>query len=584
MLEKVYVPPVKIQGIKTKIVPLIAEAAWVDEDTIWMEPFMGSGVVGLNLAPKHAIFADTNPHTIALYNAIKSKEINSQIVREFLEREGKILEEKDDEHYYYIRDRFNEEHNPLDFLFLNRSCFNGMIRFNRNYKFNVPYGHKPKRFAKAYVTKIVNQVKRLESIFPEKDWEFKCQSFETTIREAPSNAFIYCDPPYIGRHVDYYDSWDEEHEIHLKDSLVASNAKFMLSTWEKNKYRENVYIDTVWNGCYKVNQGHFYYIGAKESNRNSMLEALLMNYDPNTVPGKTEKKERVSQLSFLDIAENIKKTNTTEENIMGMDFIKVFNRKLSEKDINWEVSALASPDGKLFSLGSDSKLIGRIFELITYNILQEIADENGMILHSSEAQTVYPDFTLMRSESDTEKLAVDIKTTYRKFKKDGNPSGYVFTLGSFASYMRDGRKNISYPYSEYARHYVIGFVYTRNDNATEGQIFKQNELSLLQVPYKDVEVFVQEKYKIAGDKPGSGNTENIGSFKTNNMSYLINGEGPFSDLGLDLYEDYWAGYKKYRGVDTYTSLDGYFDVQGKKGSDVEELRRTYDYWRRTHKN
>lgn len=268
---------------------------------------------------------------------------------------------------------------------------------------------------------------------------------------------------------------------------------------------------------------------------------------------------------------------------MSIDFIKLFNEKVVEKNINWEVSALASPDGRLYSLGSDSKLIGRIFELISYNILQEIADENELLLHSSETQTTYPDFTLMKSETDTEKIAVDIKTTYRKFKKDGSPSGYVFTLGSFASYMRNGEKNISYPYKQYAKHYVIGFVYTRNANATEGQLLNLSDLTSIQVPYKDVEVFVQEKYKISGDKPGSGNTENIGSFKTNNMKYLINGEGPFSELGIDLYEDYWAGYKKYRGKITYTSLDGYFDVQAECGSDVEELRRTYEYWKYKHK-
>ena len=60
MIEKVHIPPIKIQGIKTKIVPLISELAWIDKDTVWVEPFMGSGVVGLNLAPEHAIFADTN--------------------------------------------------------------------------------------------------------------------------------------------------------------------------------------------------------------------------------------------------------------------------------------------------------------------------------------------------------------------------------------------------------------------------------------------------------------------------------------------------------------------------------------------
>lgn len=299
MIEKIYVPPVKIQGIKTKLVELISEVMCADNEKVWYEPFMGSGVVGLNLAPIHAVFADTNPHIIAFYNAIKSGEINSCITREYLEREGCLLAEKDEKHYYYVRDRFNEEHNPLDFLFLNRSCFNGMIRFNKNYKFNVPYGHKPERFAKAYVTKIVNQVKRLENIFPEKDWQFKCQSFEDTIHEAMPADFIYCDPPYIGRHVDYYDSWDEERELLLRDALFTSGAKFILSTWDENKYRKNKYIDTVWKDCYKVNQEHFYHVGAKEENRNSMMEALLMNYDPLTMEyrKKAEYEQEMSRRS-----------------------------------------------------------------------------------------------------------------------------------------------------------------------------------------------------------------------------------------------------------------------------------------------
>ncbi len=297
MVDKVYVPPIKIQGIKTKLVGLISDTVYLEEKSVWYEPFMGSGVVGLNLAPKRAVFADTNPYVIQLYNEIKSGMINSYIVREYLEKEGRLLSEKDEKHYYYIRDRFNEEHNSLDFLFLNRSCFNGMIRFNKNYKFNVPYGHKPERFAKAYVTKIVNQVKHLEDIFPEKEWEFKCQSFEDTISEASETDFVYCDPPYIGRHVDYYDSWDEEREMALRDALYSSGAKFILSTWDNNKYRKNEYIDTVWKGCYKLNQEHFYHVGAKEENRNSMMEALLVNYDPSTI--EKEKTAEYEQLSLF---------------------------------------------------------------------------------------------------------------------------------------------------------------------------------------------------------------------------------------------------------------------------------------------
>lgn len=242
---------------------------------------MGSGVVGFNIAPHIAIFADTNPHVINFYNAIKSKSINHKIVKEFLIKEGKELSEKDGEHYYYIRDRFNKKSDPLDFLFLNRSCFNGMIRFNKDYYFNVPYGHKPKRFTKAYVTKIVNQVKHIEHLLEYNDWSFFCQSFEDTISKASTNDFIYCDPPYIGRHVDYYDSWNEQQEFLLRDCLFTSGSRFMLSTWDYNQYRRNEYINIVWHECYKINKEHFYHIGASEKNRNSMMEALLMNYKPN---------------------------------------------------------------------------------------------------------------------------------------------------------------------------------------------------------------------------------------------------------------------------------------------------------------
>lgn len=268
---------------------------------------------------------------------------------------------------------------------------------------------------------------------------------------------------------------------------------------------------------------------------------------------------------------------------MAFDFIAAFNEKVAEKNINWEVSALAAPDGRIFSLGSDSKLIGRIFELISYNILQEIAEENGFILQPAKQQTNYPDFTFMKNLTDTKKIAVDIKTTYRAFKSNGEPKKYSFTLGSYRSFMRNGTKNIEFPYNEYEKHYVIGFVYTRNEKATEGQMHYIQDIRHLEVPYKDVEVFVQEKYKIAGEKPGSGNTENIGSYKTNNMEYLINGEGPFSDLGVEVYEEYWAGYPKYRTSEKeYTSIEEYFGWCEKQERDVTDLQRAYSYWKKLH--
>ena len=299
MNEKVFVPPIKIQGIKTKLVPLIKNSVVMGKNSVWIEPFMGSGVVGFNVEPHKAVFADTNPHIINFYNQIKNGIITPHIVRSFLEQEGKLLEKGDDEYYYTVRARFNEEHNPLDFLFLNRACFNGMIRFNKNYDFNVPYGHKPNRFAKAYVTKIVNQVAHVSNLLQSHSWDFICQSFEDTILMAEVNDFIYCDPPYIGRHVDYYDSWDEESEIALHRKLIESKANFMLSTWDHNDFRQNEYINTVWCDCEKITREHFYHVGAKETNRNPVIEALLTNYKINGQ--QNELLEENSQITLFDI-------------------------------------------------------------------------------------------------------------------------------------------------------------------------------------------------------------------------------------------------------------------------------------------
>lgn len=278
--NKVYVPPLKIQGIKTKLVPIIRQHALFEDNNIWIEPFMGSGVVGFNIAPKNAIFSDTNPHIINFYSQIQNGMITPTTVRSFLECEGKKLSKFDNDYYNYVRDRFNQEHNPLDFLFLNRSCFNGMMRFNKNNDFNVPYGHKPERFSKAYITKIVNQVAFVQAKIELNNWTFVCQPFDEIILKANSNSFIYCDPPYIGRCVDYYDSWNEQQELLLCKSLKNSNSRFIVSTWERTFYRKNEYLNTLWGFCHKVTQEHFYHVGAKETNRHSVIEAILMNYQP----------------------------------------------------------------------------------------------------------------------------------------------------------------------------------------------------------------------------------------------------------------------------------------------------------------
>ncbi len=280
MIAKVGVPPIKSQGIKTKLVPWIKSIIPDDFDGVWIEPFMGTGAVAFNAAPRRAVLCDTNPHLVKFYSSIASGEITPHVVKEFLTREGAVLLSKGEAHYYFVRERFNAEQSPLDFLFLNRAGFNGMIRFNRKGGFNIPFCRKPERFAQAYVTKITNQVSWISKLIKAKEFSFKCQDFKKTIQEASPTDLIYCDPPYIDRHVDYYNGWGDTDERELFNRLSEFSGKFILSTWHHNDYRENEYVKTLWSEHSVITREHFYHVGGKEQNRNPVIEALITNFAP----------------------------------------------------------------------------------------------------------------------------------------------------------------------------------------------------------------------------------------------------------------------------------------------------------------
>lgn len=276
---KVIVPPVKSQGIKTKLVPWI-KAVTPQFTGRWIEPFLGTGVVAFNMAQRGAILNDTNPHIIRLYADIQTGTITPGVVKEYLQRENENLRTAGNDgydHYRLVRSRFNESFSPLDFIFLSRAGFNGMMRFSKKGHWNIPFCKKPDRFAQAYVTKIVNQVAAVQkAIRPE--WNFVCGSFSDVIPQATAADIIYCDPPYFGRYVDYYNGWTEADEELLFTQLSATPARFILSTWHHNAHRRNEMIEKYWSNFNIVTRDHFYHSGAKIENRQSVVEALVCNF------------------------------------------------------------------------------------------------------------------------------------------------------------------------------------------------------------------------------------------------------------------------------------------------------------------
>ena len=149
------------------------------------------------------------------------------------------------------------------------------MRFNRRHRYNVPYGHKDDRFSKAYVAKIVDQLEYVQEKIAESDWEFAALLYEDAIAAAPKNSFIYCDPPYIGLTSTYYDSWDEEKETRLHDSLMDSGRKFMVSSWDSNDRQSNGLIGSLWADCHVSSANHAYTVNGKHK---PVVEVLLTNY------------------------------------------------------------------------------------------------------------------------------------------------------------------------------------------------------------------------------------------------------------------------------------------------------------------
>ena len=207
-------------------------------------------------------------------------------------------------------------------------------------------------------------------------------------------------------------------------------------------------------------------------------------------------------------------------------------------DGTWAVKGFIDVHRHIYTISADTKVISKIIELYIFPKLLDFARRNNLEIFLTDEQNFYPDITF--KDSDGNLYAVDLKSSYRK--DDEHING--MTLGAFTGYFRnrDSSKNITKPftYNSYSAHIVLGVIYTPVKGVTECDCYKLEQLSDIKSVVKDFQFFVQEKWKLAIDRPGSGNTRNIGS--VSKISDLINGRGVFADLGESVFDDYWRCY------------------------------------------
>lgn len=219
------------------------------------------------------------------------------------------------------------------------------------------------------------------------------------------------------------------------------------------------------------------------------------------------------------------------------NYFNRFANTLATSDGEWVVKGLIDVYRNIYSLSIDTKIVSKIIELMLFPTLSEFAASHDYQMVLSSHQNHYPDITFIGTDNSL--ITLDLKSTYRLDHTTVNG----FTLGAFTGYFRQRKstKNITYPYEAYQAHFVLGVIYSRQDEGNdERKIYTLEDLAHINSVAKDFLIILQEKWQIASDRPGSGNTKNIGSIR--NIDGLIKGEGSFAVYGEPIFDDYWMNY------------------------------------------
>lgn len=197
----------------------------------------------------------------------------------------------------------------------------------------------------------------------------------------------------------------------------------------------------------------------------------------------------------------------------------------------WEVVGLLLEDQSVIDVPSDSRAISAIFEQLVVERIQPIAQRYHCVLEEGGGRE-YPDITLHGIPGFEGKIAIDVKTSR---KKSANTIG-GFTIGTYLGYFRTPDRKVGtirYPYGDYAQHWIIGLCY-------EFETYEEKIGDLVEEKFRitDIDVIVQEKWRIASRRTGSGTTKHMRSIT--NIEDLKAGRGEFGSQ--EEFLEYWRHY------------------------------------------
>jgi len=300
MIESKEIKPfIKWAGGKGQILKFISSRYPKDINTItkYCEPFVGGGAVLFDILSrfnfKEILINDINKELINSYKQIRDNNKELIICLKDLEKEYCNLDNNDRNVFYYDkRKKFNflklngdnsvNTEKAVLFIFLNRTCYNGLFRVNKNGYFNVPAGHykNPKILDEKNIVNVSNALQKAEII--SKDYE-ECFNF------IDEKSFVYIDPPYrpissTSNFTAYNESsFDDCEQIRLKDfidKINRKNAKILISNSDPRNFNENDdFFDDVYKNYIIERTEAKRMINCNGENRGNIKELMIRNYE-----------------------------------------------------------------------------------------------------------------------------------------------------------------------------------------------------------------------------------------------------------------------------------------------------------------
>ena len=295
-------PFLKWAGGKTLLLNIIKTElpTNINEYHRFVEPFVGGGAIFLDFLEndmfEEYVVNDVNSKLIGVYKTIKEKPEElikglNVIVDEYLKMEPLSLERE--KMYYDIREKFNQKGNnelvtSIYFIFLNKTCFNGLYRENSKGYFNVPIGSykNPKFFDSGQIRNISELLNKKKDNGEDKVILLNT-SFEALDNYVDENTFVYFDPPYRpvtkGGFNSYHKSGfndDKQKELcEFYQKLNNKNAKLMLSNSDPKNLDENdLFFDELYKGFNIQRVLAKRNINSNGADRGAITELLIKNY------------------------------------------------------------------------------------------------------------------------------------------------------------------------------------------------------------------------------------------------------------------------------------------------------------------